>query len=270
MKAKLTAREKEKQELLESIKSQRIADRRKKREDRKQRYEQLVKHNEDRLKEKEENLKRLVEQYNEREKEEKLARKDKVEKLKEEQEVFLQKQKEKFEKEMEAIIKERQELIRVKEEFKIKEKETINKVRNQVQKYFEKNKEKLYFDKKDKQEVDRFLEKPKVKEVFETYDAPLRYLFQFYCKSEHHEISFSLGRDVETMNYKEFIRFGYQSNIVPALIPVEEMSHTFKLVSREAKDENDNAKIKVLDYNFFIKTLVRISAIAQDYLGGQK
>ena len=269
-KAQLTARDEERQKLLEEGRPQRIADNKKRREDRKRRYEQIVKHNEDRLKEKEENLKRQVEEYKEREKEERLANKDKVEKWKEAHEEFLQKQKEKLEKEMEAIVKERRELDRLKEEFKVKEKETMSKVRNQVQKYFEKNKEKLYFDKKEKQEVNRFLEKPKVKELFETYDVPLRYLFQFYSKSEHHEISFTLDRNMQTMNYKEFIRFGYQSNIVPALIPVEEMSHTFRLLVRERQDENDDAKLQVLDYGFFIKGLIRISAIAQDYLGGQK
>ena len=41
---------------------------------------------------------------------------------------------------MEAIVKERQELIHVKVEFKMKEKEAMNKVKNQVQKYFQKNK----------------------------------------------------------------------------------------------------------------------------------
>ena len=61
--AKLTAIKKERQEILESTKYQRIADRQKKKEDRKQRYEKLVKHNEERLREKMKILKRKVEEY---------------------------------------------------------------------------------------------------------------------------------------------------------------------------------------------------------------
>lgn len=269
-KEELKQKEEEKQKLLESTKTERLAKRQKQRENRKRKYEELVKHNEDRMKEKQQKLEDVAKQLAAKDKEMFEATKEQREKWKEEHEAFLQKQKEKLEKEMEAIVKEREELKRVKTEFENQEKETMEKVKGQVMKYFEKNKDKLFIEKKEKEEVAKFIEKPAVKEIFNKYDVPLRYFFEFYSRSEHHKISFELDKNMETMNYKEFIRFGYQSHIVPALLPVDEMTHTFRLLVRERQDESKDEKMQVLDYKYFIKALVRIAALAQDYLGGQK
>ena len=215
-------------------------------------------------------MEEIAEKLKQQEKEYKDATKEQRERWKEEHEEFLEKEKQKLQQEMDSLVKERQELKMVKAEFEKKEKETMKKVKGQVMNYFKTNKEKLKFDVKEKEEVKKFINKSSIKEVFTRYDVPLRYLFDFYSKSEHHEISFQLDANMETMNYKEFIRFGYQSGIVPAFLPVEEMSHTFRLLVRERQDEMDNEKMQVLGYDYFLKALVRIAAISQEYLGGQK
>lgn len=248
----------------------RKAERIQKREEKKKKYEKLAKRNEDRMKEKEQKLKEIAEEIKKQEREEKLANKDKREKWKEEHDLFLQKQKENIEKEMTAMVKEREELKKIQEELKLKEKATVENVKSQVIQYFDKNKDKLNLDKKEKEEVIKFLEKPSVKAVLDKFNVPLKYFFEFYSRSEHHEISSALDDDMETMNYKEFIRFGYQSNIVPTLFPIEELNRTFKLLVRERQDETKDTKRHVIDYGYFLKAIVRIAAIAQDYLGGQK
>ena len=171
---------------------------------------------------------------------------------------------------MEAIVKERDELNRVQQELEKKQKETINNIKGQVVKYFEENKDKLKSEKKEKEDVKKFIEKSTVKAIFDKYDVPLRYFFDFYSKSEHHGISFELDQNMETMNQKEFVRFAYQSNIVPALLPIDETNRQFKILVRERQDERSDVRLQVLDYDYFLKALVRIAALSQDYLGGQR
>lgn len=272
-KTELQQKEEEKQKLLEATKAERKAKRRQEYEKKKSRYQSIVKRNEERLKEREEKLKEINEKLKEQEEAKKAATKEEREKWKEEHREFLEKHREKLKKEIAAMVKEREELAHVQTEYEKKEKETVENVKGQVIKYFKENKEKLQWDKKEKEDVTKFIEKSAVKQVLEKYDVPLKYFFEFYSRSEHHGISFELDKHMETMNYKEFIRFGYQSNIVPALIPVEEMNHIYKLLIRERQDEfdnDDNSKLQVLDYRYFLKALVRIAAIAQDILGGQK
>jgi len=269
-KEQVVKKEEERKQELEATKDQRKAQRQKEREAKKKKYEQLVQRNEERIKEKQQRLEEIANEMRQKAKEEKEATKEQREKWKEEHNEFLEKQKEKIEKELQIMSKEREELDKMKKEYEQKEKETVEKIKSQVVKYFEENKDKLNADKKEKEAVTKFIEKPAVKAVFDKYDVPLKYFFDFYSRSEHHGIEFDLDKQMETMNYKEFIRFGYQSNIVPTLIPIEEMNRTFKLLVRERQQESNDIKLQVLDYKYFIKSLVRIAAIAQDYLGGQK
>lgn len=84
---------------------------------------------------------------------------------------------------------------------------------------------------------------------------------------------------MNTCNFREFIRFTYQQNIVPALIPPEDAVQIYRQLVRERLDEiksqmgtqtyiNDKMMAQVLDYEFFKKSIVRIAIMAQDELGG--
>ena len=88
------------------------------------------------------------------------------------------------------------------------------------------------------------------------------------------------------MNLREFIRFGYQQNIVPALLQPEDMVQIYRQLIRERIEElaslnakeggsgvgylSDNKFSQVLNYEYFKKGLVRIGIMAQDLLGGQR
>jgi hypothetical protein len=114
------------------------------------------------------------------------------------------------------------------------------------------------------------LKKGDVKSVFDEYDDVLNYFFLFYSRCEHHSIGQDYEEDMVTMDFREFIRFGYQVNIVPTIIPVEDMNHVFHRLIRERETEFPEKIHKVLDYDFFKRALVRIACLGQENLGGQK
>ena len=82
---------------------------------------------------------------------------------------------------------------------------------------------------------------------------------------------------------KEFIRFGYQENICPALLHPDELVVIFRQVIRERieliegkngvnmKDVYfvDRVTTQQLDFEYFKRALIRIAVVAQDNLGGQ-
>jgi hypothetical protein len=269
-KEELKQKGEEKQKILEDSKPDRIAQRKKERESKKKRYESIVRRNEEKIKEREEKLKEISEQMKTKAKEERNATKEQREKWKEEHDAFMAKQKEMLQKEMDALVKERRELENIEVDYYKREKETVNAVTGQVLKYFNDNKDKIGQDKQEKENVTKFINKPSVKAVFDKFDIPLKYFFEFYSRSEHHGISYELEKNMETMNNKEFIRFGYQTHIVPALLPVDEINKMFKLLVRERMTEDPEVKMQVIDYKYFLKSLVRIAALSQEYLGGQK
>ena len=59
--------------------------------------------------------------------------------------------------------------------------------------YFTKNKEKIKHEPQETKDVEKFLKKGDVKELFDKYDKELRHFFDFYCKCEDHQI----GHDYE-------------------------------------------------------------------------
>jgi hypothetical protein len=205
-----------------------------------------------------------------RSKEERHANKGKRDKKKVQHDAFLEKQKGIYQKEMDALVRERKELENIKADYEVRKKETVAAVKGKVMQYFKDNKDKLGIDTTEKEDISKFITKSSVKAVFDKFDVPLRYFFEFYSRSEHHAISSDLERNMESMNKKEFIRFAYQTHIVPALIPIKDMNNMFKLLVRERMTEDPQVTMQVLDYKYFMKSLVRIAAIAQDYLGGQK
>jgi hypothetical protein len=51
-------------------------------------------------------------------------------------------------------------------------------------------------------------------------------------------VGFTLEKSMSQMNFREFIRFGFQQNIVPALLPPETMVFIFRQLIRERIAEN--------------------------------
>jgi hypothetical protein len=117
-----------------------------------------------------------------------------------------------------------------------------------------------------------------VQNVFGLYENSLHYLYKFYASQDKKELAFNLESSMNTLNFREFIRFGYQQNIVPALLPPDAMVTIFRQLIRERREEltgkiendyiGDQNFALVLDYDYFKKALIRIAIMSQDLLGG--
>lgn len=91
---------------------------------------------------------------------------------------------------------------------------------------------------------------------------------------------FTMQKEMNTMNMREFVRFGYQHDIVPVLLQPEEMVHIFRTIIKEKLDNFEKNRNKdtqyfgdkewsqSLDLEMFKKALVRVAVMAQDKLGG--
>jgi hypothetical protein len=102
------------------------------------------------------------------------------------------------------------------------------------------------------------------------------------------------------MNYKEFVKFGYQSKIVPVLAASEDVVQTFRHIARQQQTaphpydspnplpnlylkgskmstedvsllatQKEKMAAQYFDYEGFKAALVRLTIVAGDVLGGQ-
>ena len=53
-------------------------------------------------------------------------------------------------------------------------------------------------------------------------------MFKFYAAQDKKDLGFNLEKNMNSMNIREFVRFGYQQNIVPALLPPEDMVYIYR------------------------------------------
>lgn len=110
--------------------------------------------------------------------------------------------------------------------------------------------------------------KKPVAAVFTQYDDQLKYYFDHYARTEHHALSRDFEKEYETLSFKEFKRFAYECNIIPTLMPVQEITYIYNQLLREKLDLEPDS-LKAIDYEHFKKAVVRISAVGQSLLGGQ-
>lgn len=80
---------------------------------------------------------------------------------------------------------------------------------------------------------------------------------------------------MNTLSYKEFVRWSYQQEITPNLVTPEDMVYIYKTLVREQeeilkskKEPDSRIKSGMLDYDLFKKAICRISIISQEKLGG--
>lgn len=93
--------------------------------------------------------------------------------------------------------------------------------------YMAENKDKIKHEPQETKEVEKFLKKGDVKTMMDKYNKELKAFFDFYCKCEDHKIGYDYEERVQRLNYKCLTRFGYQTNIVPTLISVEDLNYLF-------------------------------------------
>lgn len=225
------------------------------------------KEREQRMKEYEEKKKQEMEELERKQKEEEEREKRKKEKFEMENKKFLKEQAKKIRKEFKDIMKEKKSIQQAEKEYEEMNLKLKEEMKKKMEKFFEENKENLKKDKEEKAAINKFMKAKQVTKVFNAYDAQLKYMFDFYCKSDHHDLS-TIEKAYENMNYREFIKFGYESNVIPTVIPINEILYIYNQLARERNDEDPKAS-QELNYEYFKKALVRISAVGQALLGGQ-
>ena len=123
-----------------------------------------------------------------------------------------------------------------------------NKIKSNMVEYLGKTKEeRKREDEKQKEEISRFLEDQQVQTIFKRYARGLQQYYKYYATQDRQTIEFALEAKNETINISKFQRFGFQSNIYPALISHEDLLHIFRHLIRdrvEVKNESKTLKDK--------------------------
>lgn len=222
IKNEIKKREEEKKKMLEDTKEER----KKKREEKKRRKDELKKKREqaknERQKEYEEKKDEEMEKMKRKQEEEEEKEKKKKEKFTKENKEFLKQQAKKIRKDFKEMKQEQRSIVEAEKEYEEMDAKLKAQMKKKVEKFFEENKENLKKDKEEKKALNKFMKGKAVTSVFKAYEVQLKYFYDYYCKSEHHELTRDIDRDFSTLNYKEFIKFGYESNIIPTIIPIQQ------------------------------------------------
>jgi len=71
-----------------------------------------------------------------------------------------------------------------------------------------------------------------VVEVFSRYERFLDHMFKFYCKQAKVDLSANMQLKASHMELKEFVKFGFQTKVVPVLMTSDEMITIFRVVEK--------------------------------------
>lgn len=268
VKNEIKQKEEAKRKLLADTKDERM----KKKEAKKKRRQELKAQREKELQQKakdfEERKQKELEDLERRQKEDEERERKQKEKFEQQNKEFLKQQARKIRKEFKEIVKEKHTIQEAEQQYQEMEQKLKENMKHKMEKFFEENKDSLNKDKEEKQAINKFMAKKAVAAVFAKYDDQLKYYFDHYARSEHKPLTRDIEKEYETLNFKEFKNFAYEANIIPTVVPIQEITYIFNQLVRE-KQDTDPDSAKALDYEFFKKAIVRISAVGQALLGGQ-
>lgn len=107
-----------------------------------------------------------------------------------------------------------------------------------------------------------------IDELYDQYDNGLRKYFRFYALLDAKGIDQELETSSMTINMHEFMKFGYQTDLIPTIIQKENFKHIFRVIARERDEDDDKKTTSAIDFEFFKKALIRISIMGRQTLGG--
>lgn len=104
-------------------------------------------------------------------------------------------------------------------------------------------------------------------------------MYKFFAAQDQKKeaIGYSMDYLHSMLDMTEFIRFGYHQKVTPDLLAPDDMLHIFKNLVAESVDmakgktdeqSKQNQTSGMIDFTSFQKAIVRISALAQEKLGG--
>ena len=72
-----------------------------------------------------------------------------------------------------------------------------------------------------------------------------------------------------TINLQEFLKFGFQTDVIPTVVNADTMRHIFRVVSRERDEDDPSVTSSSLDFQYFKRALIRIAIQGVGTLGGE-
>lgn len=93
-------------------------------------------------------------------------------------------------------------------------------------------------EKKERQNVQAFLDSEPVAALFEGYKKPLSQMYKFYASQDDKKdaVAYSIDYLHAMLDTTEFIRFGYHQKVTPDLITPDDMMYIYKNLLGESQD----------------------------------
>ena len=129
---------------------------------------------------------------------------------------FFRKQKEKMKLDFEEKVKLRKEVEIAQKQFEEEEKEKGEVIKHNVETYISQHKEEQLKEKQWRDEIAAFGSQNK--KIFDDYDSGLKKYFRFYSLLDSKGINQELETSNMTINLPEFMKFGFQTELVPTVI----------------------------------------------------
>ena len=215
------------------------------------------------FKEKQENEK-LKLMTNEKQEQEK-----KLDFKKKETDEFLKKQAEKLKQNFEEKKRERSEEIKKKQALEAQEKlKEIDRKKN-ISMTLEKERVKREKEKKFRQEIKELQRNENISAVFKRYNEELTTIYEYY--KENTELSLDVPYVKENMQFKGFMNFAVEFQLIPQIISIEKMQLVYRSTT---KDKKLAEKVPIgVNFEEFQQSLLRIAIKGKkwfDLLGNNK
>lgn len=205
---------------------------------------------------------------------------DKKVKVEQDRKDFLKKQKQKITEEFQGTYKRRDMILLSHEEANKAAKDNEKLLKDQIEEMMQTTKEDREFERKEREAIEEFMANADVEEVFMVYERQLKFVYKFYASMDlQKENTFDIEYLHSALSLREFVRFGYQTKIVPQFVSPDDMVFIYKCLVHETRDdiaekktltalERQHKKSGQIDYLMFLKGLVRICVNAQEKLAG--
>lgn len=84
-------------------------------------------------------------------------------------------------------------------------------------------------EKLERKELDDFMKKDEISQIFKTYEKQLYHMYTFYASMDlKKENTFDIEYLHSMLNIREFVRFGYQQKLIPNFITPDDMVLVYK------------------------------------------
>ncbi len=111
----------------------------------------------------------------------------------------------------------------------------------------------------------KFYEDAKVQGVLQQYERHLRVVFDVYARMGV-ELNRNIEEQLESLNLKKMLQFGYDFNVTPRLCLADE----YILLYKHLVKEESSSKRLALDFYNFEDFLVRLAILAKGNVGEPK